>query len=214
MNYLDLLLAKKTGIPTNYFASALARKSGKSLPDDYKEVLGFEFGANTYFVITGFKLQGSDTVRFSWSVNKACNVFGAYTTTSATNNYSLYMTTSQGSAYLRYDGGTYNSYISTSDFGKRFDSVITPTGSQGMPQNETWKEKDFTASVDMCIGTTSTSATSSKLDGKLFGHFVVVGRFNGIPCERVSDGVLGYYDTKSQTFFAPTVGSPTSLGYA
>ena len=181
------------------------------LPDGYTEVAGFEFAANCYFVITDFKLRGSDTIRLSFSVDKACNIFGCYTNTSATDNYSLYVSTAAGAKYLRYNGGTYNSRVTDAQMGQRFDAVITPTGSSGMPNDDTWDAVDFTASVDMCIGTTATSASSSKLDGCLYGRFKVDGRLNLIPCKRDSDDKLGYYDTVSGTFYLPTTGTPTAL---
>ena len=45
--------------------------------------------------------------------------------------------------------------------------------------------------------------------GAVVGAFVVDGRFNGIPCKRKADDVLGYYDTVTGTFFEPTIGTPT-----
>ncbi len=186
------------------------------LPAAYKRLLGFEFSASTYYAITGFNLKGSDTVRISFSVDKACNVFGCYTTTSATDNYSMYASTSSGAKYLRYNGGTYKSYFASGNLGTKYDVVITPTGSSGMPtgQDDSWTAASFTASADLCIGTTSSSATSSKLDGKIFGDIVVDGRLKLIPCKRISDNVLGYYDIYSETFYEPTGSAPTSLGDA
>ena len=181
------------------------------LPEEYTEVAGFSFNSDCYFVITDLKLRGSDTVRFSLVPNAACNVFGCYTNTSADDNYSLYVSTANNAKYLRYNGGTYKSKFLSNTFGERFDIVITPTGSSGMPegQDDTWDEVDFTASVDMCIGTTAIDASSAKLKGNLLGAFVVDGRFNGIPCKRKSDYALGYYDTVSKQFFAPVLGTPT-----
>lgn len=179
----------------------------------YARLIGFDFNADCYFKIDGFKLRGSDTVQLSFCVDKACNVFGCYTTNDATDNYSLYMSTASNAKYLRYDGETYNSYIPSAQFGTRYDAVITPTGTTGMPNDSTITPATFTASADLCIGTTSTGATSSKLDGKLWGDFVVNGRLKLVPCQRLSDGVLGYYDTVSKTFYPPYTGTPTSLGY-
>lgn len=188
--------------------------SGSELPDEYKRVLGFEFASDCYYAIDDFKLTSDDTVRISFSVDKACNVFGCYTSTDAATNYSLYMTTSASGKYLRYGSGTYASYIASSNMGKKYNAVITPTGSQGMPTNDTWSKGNFTCVSDLCIGTTSPGATSAKLDGCIYGDFVVDGKLKLIPCERISDGVLGYYDKYSKTFFAPKTGTPTSLGYA
>lgn len=180
------------------------------LPDEYTEVSGFSFNSDCYFVITGLKLKGSDTVRLSIVPTIACNVFGCYTTTDATDNYSLYVSTANNAKYLRYNGGTYKSRFASGDLGKRYDISITPTGSHGFPegQDDTWDEVDFTAPVDMCIGTTATNASSAKFKGSFIGPFVVDGRFNGIPCNRNSDDVLGYYDTVTGTFFEPAAGTP------
>ena len=188
------------------------RDNGESpLPDDYEEVAGFSFNSDCYFTITDLKLQGSDTVRFSMIPRAACNVFGCYTNTTADTNYSLYISTASNSKYLRYNGNTYKSRFATETYGEQFDISITPTGSHGMPEgiDDTWDEVDFTAPVDMCIGTTATNASSAKFKGSLVGAFTVDGRFNGIPCKRKVDDVLGYYDTVTGTFFEPTFGTPT-----
>ena len=183
----------------------------ESLPEGYTEVAGLSFNSDCYFVITDLKLKGSDTVRFSMIPRAACNVFGCYTNTTADNNYSLYISTATSSKYLRYNGSTYKSRFATDTYGEQFDIVITPTGSHGMPdgQDDTWDEVDFTASTDMCIGTTAVSASSAKFKGDFIGAFVVDGRFNGIPCKRDSDDVLGYYDLVSGTFYEPASGTPT-----
>ena len=195
------------------WSRAVLGAAGGGLPSGYKRVIGFKFNDNAYYEIEGLKLKGSDTVKASFSVTAACNVFGCYTTADADNNYSLYASTASSAKYLRYDGGTYSSHFPSSALGEKLDVTITPTGSSGMPTDSTWTQKDFTASTDLCIGTSSTSATSAKMKGNFYGVFEVVGRFYGIPCERESDGALGYYDTKSKTFYEPTVGEPESLGY-
>ena len=184
------------------------------VPSAYRKLTGITFGAGTYYAITGFRLKGSDTVRISFSVTKACNVLGCYTTTSASTNYSLYVSTSSGSKYLRYDGQTYNSYFPSNALNTRKDVVISPTGSSGMPTNETWTERTFTAESDFCIGTTSAGATSSKLSGNVWGDVVVDGRFRGIPVERISDSKRGYYDLYTDTFYEPIGTNPTAIGYA
>lgn len=184
---------------------------GSALPPDYKRVRGLRFNNNSFYTITDFYLTGADTVRFTMSVNGACNVFGSYTNSSATTNYSLYASNSTIAKYMRYNGGTYLSGIVTSEYGTVFNVVITPTGSHGLPRNDTWASKTFECETDMFIGTTSASATSASFIGDFYGNFVVDGRFNGIPCKRLSDGVLGYYDTYSKTFYAPTDGSPQAI---
>ena len=113
------------------------------VPSSYRKLTGIKFNSATWYRLIGIHLDGLDTIRISFSVTKACNVFGSYTSGTAQTNYSLYVSTSSSGKYLRYNGGTYNSYFSSSDLNDRFDVVITSTGSYGLPHNSTWEEKDF-----------------------------------------------------------------------
>lgn len=182
------------------------------LPTAYRRILGMTMDNDCYYEITGFKMNGSDTLRFSFTRTGAyaCNVLGAYDGTSAQSNYSLYAGGTSGASYLRYNGGAYNSYAIAD---KKYDVVMTPTGSDGMENDSTWTAKTFTSTTNLCIGTTSPSATSSKMVGSIHGSVVVDSRLELIPCERISDGELGYYDTYTDTFYEPIGTTPTSLGY-
>lgn len=194
-------LARLRFVPRSLQAAALAQPE---LPAEYERVKGFSMNNNCYFVIDGFKLKGSDTLRFSFSASDACNVLGCYQGTSSTDNYSLYVSTS--GSYLRYNGGTYDSSITADE---RYDVTITPTGSTGMKKNSTWTAKTFTSANDLCIGTTSTTASSAKLKGSLYGNIEIAGRLKLVPCKKGT--ALGYYDTYSKTFYAPASGTPTAL---
>lgn len=186
-----------------------------AVPSAYRKLTGIVFSAATYYNFADFHLRGSDTVRLSLSVDKACNVFGCYTSASAQDNYSLYASSASSAKYLRYNGGTYGSRWPTSEWGVRYDIVITPTGSSGIPGgDDTWTEVSFTSSPSLLIGATSTSASTSKLDGTIYGEFKVDGRLLAIPVERVSDGAVGYYEAYSNQFYAPIGSNPTKLGYA
>jgi hypothetical protein len=186
-----------------------------SLPSAYRKLTGIIFSAATYYSFPDFHLRGSDTVRLSLSIDKNCNVFGCYSSTSAQDNYSLFLSSSSGAKYMRYNGGAYASRCASSKFGIRQDIVITPTGSIGMPEgDDTWEEQDFTSTPSMLIGATSASASTSKLDGTIYGEFRVDGRFLAIPVERISDGKIGYFEAYSNQFYAPIGSNPTKLGYA
>lgn len=167
-----------------------------SVPAGYQVLKGITFNNNVYFN-TGIYLKGSDTLRFAFSATAACNVLGCYHATNSTNNYSLYVNSTNNAAYLRYDGSAYNSRVV---FGDRYDVEITPTGSNGMLTDETWTAAEFTATNPFLIGTTSVGATSSKLQGALYGPVEVVGRGYYVPVKRTSDDVVGYYDLYSGQF--------------
>lgn len=198
-------------INTIRFGSTLAW-SGQELPDNYKRLIGFTFNNNGYFEILDFKMRGSDTLRFSFKCTgtTSCNVLGAYDGTSVSTNYSLYVGQTNSPKYLRYNGNTYDSTVVQN---KTYNVVITPTGSQGMQNNSTWSTKTFESSGNLCIGTTSPTATSSKMIGNIIGEIIVDGRLKLIPCEK--DGnAIGYYDTYSKTFYSQTGSGVTSMGYA
>lgn len=183
------------------------------LPSGYKRILGLTFNNNVYYDITGFKMRGSDTLRFSFKCSMsspACNVLGAYGGSSSQSNYSLYLGNSASAKYLRYNGATYRS---DADSDTQYDVVITPTGSIGMKSDSTWTEKTFESTGDLCIGTTSPTATSSKMVGNIIGNVIVDGRLKLIPCERISDNTLGYYDTIGEVFYEPTGTGVVSMGY-
>lgn len=182
---------------------------GQELPDAYHRIESISMNDNAYYIITNFRLKGSDTLKFSFSATAACNILGCYTSTAATTNYSLYVGITDNAKYLRYNGGAYNSYINTN---QKYNMVITPTGATGI-SDVTWIEKNFTSDSDLCIGTTSLNATSAKLKGTLYGNIEVVGRLKLIPCVRISDSKVGYYDTYSSTFYEPAAGSPTAGPY-
>lgn len=176
----------------------------QELPDAYRRIESISMNDDVYYIITNFRMKGSDTIKFSFSVTAACNVLGCYTSTAATTNYSLYVGTTNTAKYLRYNGGAYNSYVTAN---QKYDMVITPNGATGI-SNVTWTEQNFTSDSDLCIGTTSLSAASAKLKGTLYGNIEVVGRLKLIPCVRASDNVVGYYDTYSSIFYEPAAGSP------
>lgn len=195
---------------------AMAVSNPDFLPSSYRRLTGIIFDAKTYYLFNNFHLQGNDTVRISVSVNKSCNVFGCYSSGSAQDNYSLYATTSNTGKYLRYNGETYKSRWASTDQGQRYNIVITPTGSSGMPpsQDDTWEEKNFVSEAELCVGTTAVSASSSKLDGIIYGNFIVDNRLCAVPVERISDGTVGYYEMYTHTFYEPIGTNPEKLGYA
>lgn len=214
-------IVEQDGTPAPSSPADIVCNNGKlvmvddELPAGYKRVLGFRCDNNAMWEFTDFHLRGSDTVRISFSINAACNVWGCYQGTSATDNYDLYASVSSGSKYLRYSDGTYLSYWSNADLGQRFDTVVSPTGTSGMPQDSTWTPKTFESANNFIVGSTTLTGTSAKLKGDLYENVVVDGRLKAIPCERVSDNVLGYYDTYTSTFVEPYAGytGAVSLGY-
>lgn len=173
---------------------------------DYQKLAGLEFDGKCYFE-TDIYLKGSDTVRLSLSVTGQCNVFGCYTGTSTQDNYSLFTGVPTGK-FLRYDGGTYNSYLKPNT---RYDVEVTPTGTNGMETDSTWTEKTFESKAKMCIGTTSPSASTAKLSGIVYGSIVINGRAELKPVKRKSDGVCGYYDTYTDTFYEPIGSNPVPI---
>ena len=203
----DLLVVTRDDVCVTYNDVA----AGWPFNGIYRKLTGIIFDGNMYYD-TGVKLAGGDTVRLSYKVSKACNVFGCYTTTTATNNYSLYLSLTSGAKYMRYGNGTYDSYMVTN---KRYDVVITPTGSSGLENDSTWTAKTFNCTTNCLIGTTSVEATSAKLTGTVYGDFIIEGKCQYAPVERISDGAIGYVDLLTGHFSENLgTGTPQALGYA
>ena len=104
------------------------------LPDAYRRIESISMDDDVYYIITNFRMKGSDTIKFSFSATAACNVLGCYTNGNAITNYSLYVGTNSTAKYLRYNGGAYNSYIIAN---QKYNMVITPNGATGI-SNVTW----------------------------------------------------------------------------
>lgn len=191
-----------------YDSKILAVQDGL-LPAGYRRLTGIQFDGNVWYD-TGLYLHGSDTLRFSFAATKACNVLGCYTTADAQTNYSLYVSTSSSAKYLRYNGGTYSSYIATNT---RYDVVITPTGSDGMRTDSSWTAKTFTTESTLMIGTTSVGATSAKLTGPMYGDVIIDEVANIIAAEDPI-GRIGYYILEEERFIENLgTGTPVALGY-
>ena len=189
-----------------------AENSGGGLPAGYEKYAGFQFNGSQKCYVTGFKLTGDDTVRVDIKPSTAGPVFGATNNTSAANCYSLWVSTTQGSKDLCYNGGKYSSYFPAASLNQRMQIAVTPTGSQGIPGgDDTWEQADFTTSVDLCIGSRYADYNGSYFQGIIYGNFVVDGRFNGIPCKRLSDDKTGYYDTFSETLYSWARTAPTPI---
>ena len=210
MDFIRVLFAQKHGRCSDFFESLLANATAeKELPEGYKRVKSLTMNNNCYYEIEDLYLNGSDTLEFSFLIKSTCNVIGSYSGSSSGANYSLYASVSNVS-YLRYYSGTYNSMFEAD---KRYDVVITPTGTKGFIYNSTWDELEFTTTRPLCIGTTrSNLTTSAKMKGTFYGNIIVRDangiRFKGIPCVRLSDDVAGYYDTVSETFYEPNGTNP------
>lgn len=203
------ILVNSQGKALMVSSSFLAYEDG-TIPSAYRELTGITFDGHVWYE-TDIYLQGSDTVRVSFKATKACNLLGCYTTASAQNNYSFYLSTTSGAKYLRYNGGTYSSYIVTNT---QYNVVCTPTGATGFPTASTWTQKSFTAPSLMTIGTTSRGATSAKMTGTIYGRIEIDGRATYVPAERVSDNAIGYYEMYSGLFYENLgTGTPTALGY-
>lgn len=188
--------------------SDVARGFVWSLPDSFRRINGIIFDGAVWYD-TAMRLRGSDTIRLSYKATKACNVFGCYTTADAQDNYSLYISTSSSGKYMRYNGGTYNSYFAVNT---RYDVTITPTGTSGLRVDSSWTEKSFTTASDMLIGSTSVAATSAKFTGTMYGPIEVEGRALFVPVVRISDGVIGYYDVFRELFLTNQgAGTPVEL---
>ena len=183
------------------------------LPVGYKRLTGISYDTNTYYE-TNEKLYGSDTLTITLSNTSSSgrNVIGAYSGTGDdARNFSLFVygADSTSNSYLRH--GTKLSRPRYGDGTRTL--VMGPSGTDGFLNNTTYAEEDFETTDTFWIGALPNSS-STKFDGNIVGNITVSNRLKYIPCERVSDGKIGYYETFTGTFLeSQGTGTPVSMGY-
>lgn len=158
---------------------------------------------NARYVIP-FYLTGEDTLTFR-AKGAYGNWIGSYHDLNADDNFSFYGTTSASGKYARYNGQLGGSAIVTNQW---YDIEISPTGISGIRNPSSFTPSTFICSIPLCIGATSpTGSSASSLSFN--GAIEVVGRLKLIPCKRIEDGVIGYYD--GSTFYEPIIESGGSV---
>ena len=183
------------------------------LPVGYKRLTGITYDSNTYYE-TNEKLYGSDTLTIRLSNTKTAgqNVIGAYSGTGdGVFNFSL---------YIYGNGSTSNSYLrhGTKLGRPRYGTgtrtlVMGPSGTDGFLTDVTYDAEDFETTDTFRIGALPNSS-SPRYDGNIIGNITVSNRLKYIPCERVSDGEIGYYETFTGVFLENQgSGTPVSMGY-
>lgn len=183
------------------------------LPQGYRRITEIRFDGNTWYE-TEESLTGDDDVTMTLANTSSTgqNVFGSYNGTAEGRvNFSLFIygANSTSNSYFRYGGQLvrprYGSGKRTITFGK--------SGTSGFDTNVSVTATTFTTPANTYIGMLPNS-TSPAFTGSIIGDIVVGTRLKWIPCERASDGSIGYYETHSGTFTAPSgTGAPTKGDY-
>lgn len=181
------------------------------LPLGYKRLVGIRFDGDFRYV-TGEALTGDDdvTMTLNNTLSGGKNVFGSYNG-SNTKSFSLYLYGGGAStgSYFRYGGQLkrpiYGDGKRTITFGK--------SGTQGFETDADVTPDDFTTPANTYIGMLPNSSSPAYV-GDIVGSILVSNRLEWIPCERETDGVIGYYEKYKGNFIAPSgSGTPVSLGY-
>jgi len=182
------------------------------LPYGYKRLASIIFSASTYYN-TNKKLYGSDVVTMTISdfTSGGQNLFGCYSGTGDdVYNFSLYIYgTSTGQAYWRYGQTIYRPVV-----GSTSQRTITfgAGGTTGFKTNVTHNTVDFETTSVAWIGSLPNSS-SPKYEGKIIGNITIGTRLKYIPCERVSDGAIGYYEAIEGVFLEPQGSAPVKGAY-
>lgn len=183
------------------------------LPTAYRRITGILFDGDTWYE-TGEALTGDDdvTITLANTSSSGQNVFGAYSGTSAgTKNFSFYLYGggSTNGSYLRYGEQLvrprFGSNERTLTFGK--------SGTSGFATDVSITPEEFTTEAKAYIGMLPNSSSPAYI-GSVIGNVLISDRLKYIPCERVSDGIIGYYETHTETFIEPSgTGTPTKGNY-
>ena len=181
------------------------------LPVGYKRLLDVYFDGDSYFE-TGQKLNGNDVITLTLQANSNAgqNMFGAYSGTSNVCNLSLYVyASSVANSYFRYNQTLLRPALGS---GKRTISFGNGSTS-GFLRDVTYDVEEFETTDTAQIGALPNSS-SPKFAGYLYGNITVGNRLKYIPCERVSDSAIGYYETVNGEFLENQgTGTLTTSGY-
>lgn len=180
------------------------------LPSGYKRLLDVTTNGSMRYV-SNVHITGADTLRFTYKSSSG-NLLGAYHDSDADDNYSYYPTTSSTAKYARYNGQTGGSSSAT---GTEYTIEMSPTGITGSRNPSSFTPSTFTASVPFCIFATSATGTPMS-SATIYGSIEISGSqsVKFIPCERSSDGAIGYYETLNGEFLeAVGTGVPSTSGY-
>lgn len=183
----------------------------RELPVGFIRLLDIDFDGGFHY-ITNEKLYGSDDV--SMTINNISssgqNLFGCYSGTAAgTKNFSLYIYGSTSSqCYFRYGETLYRPRLGT---GRR-SITFGESGITGFYDNVSITPETFESDSVAWIGMLPNSS-SAHFTGTIEGNIVISNRLKYIPCKRLSDGVIGYYEPNTNVFLEPQgTGTPTTTG--
>ena len=180
------------------------------LPVGYKRLLDISTTGNVRY-ISNVYLTGEDTLKFIFKAT-AGNLIGAYNDADANDNFSFYNSTNATASYARYNGQTGGSSTYT---GTTYTVIISPTGITGIRNPSSFTPTEFTCSIPLCVFATSPTG-SVHSNATIYGSIEVTGsqNLNLVPCERISDGAIGYYETHNGEFLEnQESGTPTTSGY-
>lgn len=183
------------------------------LPVAYKRLQDIHFDGDCYYE-TDEKLYGNDVITLTLQADSSAgqNVFGCYsgTGTSAVN-LSLYVyANTTGGSYLRANQTLLRPTLGT---GKRTISFGNGE-TTGFYKDVTYDVEEFETTDTAQIGALPNSS-SPKFTGYFYGNVTIGNRLKYIPCERVADGAIGYYEVFSKKFLENQgTGTPTTSGYA
>lgn len=193
--------------------NGVIRIKDRELPYGYRRLLDIKFDGDFYYN-TGEKLRGDDdvTITLKDTVTTGQNVFGCYAGTSAgTKNFSffIYGNNSTSNSYLRYGETLYRPRFGSGErtvsFGK--------SGTTGFLTNVNITPEEFETTSVAYIGMLPNSS-SPEFTGTIVGNALVSSRLKWIPCERMSDNTIGYYEFYTKRFIEKTGnGIPTTSGY-
>lgn len=183
------------------------------LPIGYRRIVSIKFDGDFWYEL-GEALTGEDDVTMTLddTVSTGQNVFGSYNgTASGKKNFSLYIYggSSTNSSYLRYGEQLVRPKLGSDErtitFGK--------SGTSGFQTDVTVTPEEFTTPANACIGMLPNSS-SPAYTGSITGNVLIGTRLKYIPCERVSDSEIGYYEAVNGEFIEKTgTGVPTKGAY-
>ena len=169
------------------------------LPSAYQEVEYIASNGNPY-INTGIKLTSEDIVKCKFEITAntatmADAIYGAY------DNPNFFVLLMRSPTQARV--GTSSNQTTSTNYALNTLYETSLTNGRYIENGTAYgftPATDFTMANSCYVMSRNQAGNTLPVSAKVYS-FEIVGKFNGIPCYRKSDNVIGMYDTVSKTFF-------------
>lgn len=178
--------------------SIITFKNADLLPSEYQEV-EYIGSTGTQYIDTGVKLLNSDIVKCKFSITSlpdtSRGIYGSGT--SAAGFFNLLI---RNPITARVGGGSNQTTSGDLVLDHIYETTLTSGTYIEDRTTYTFTGGNCDGTLNCFVFARNSPSYTTPIPSKIYS-FEIEGKFKGIPCYRKADGVIGLYDTVSETFF-------------